>query len=175
MALLLESPEITANEELLLCDEDFPENYVNFAHPQDYKVQNEPIQPEHIYNHRHGRHNRLILRIAWQVASDKYLPMSFVLDTGAPKQLYLCEAATKLLEEFGVIKWNTDLEVSYVELFGRKVTVERTPQCHDPANLIGLRLLMKLCMSVQDAEPFFTFSPTCKVLTSQTLAEQLPD
>eukprot|EP00878_Enallax_costatus_P014515 GHUV01015183.1.p1 GENE.GHUV01015183.1~~GHUV01015183.1.p1 ORF type:complete len:146 (+),score=27.24 GHUV01015183.1:72-509(+) len=122
MALLMEAPEITAIEQLMLRDEDFPENYCNCAHPEDYHVQGRAISPEHIYNHRHGRHNRLILRISWQVAVDKHVPMSFVLDTGAPKQMYLCQAAMNRLEEFGTIKWDDDMGAQYVELFGRKAT-----------------------------------------------------
>lgn len=73
--------------------------------------------------------------------------MTFVLDTGAPKQLYLCQAALNKLEDLGMIRMmNTDedMDAQWVQLFGRKCGVERTPPGHDPANIIGLRMLTRM-------------------------------
>jgi hypothetical protein len=49
-----------AFEDLLLTRHDFPHNYVNFAHPQDYAISEHPIEKEMIYHHREGRHARLL-------------------------------------------------------------------------------------------------------------------
>ena len=43
---------------LLLCDADFPCEYVNMQHPEDYKLQDAPITPSFIVNQRRG-HARL--------------------------------------------------------------------------------------------------------------------
>jgi hypothetical protein len=47
----------------------------------------EPMVPELIFHHVRGRHNRLWLRISWQLGPQKFMPMSFLLDTGAPQAL----------------------------------------------------------------------------------------
>ena len=64
-----------------LHDEDFPNEYVHMAHPDDYKE----VQ-EFTYHTRYGRHDRLIARVAWKL-TESVVPMSFVCDTGAPSHL----------------------------------------------------------------------------------------
>jgi hypothetical protein len=85
-------------EELLLHDEDFPENYVDMHHPEDYNEVSE-FQPEFICHSYYGRHNRLIARVAWKVSDTVMIPMSFVCDTGAPSHLYLSVKAIKILDK----------------------------------------------------------------------------
>mmetsp|Transcript_15908 Transcript_15908/g.39610 ORF Transcript_15908/g.39610 Transcript_15908/m.39610 type:complete len:178 (-) Transcript_15908:254-787(-) len=175
MAFLMEAPEETSNEQMMICGED----YINCAHPTDMIESASPIEPEYIYNHRHGRHNRLLWRVSWRVEEGKYVPMTFVIDTGAPKMLYLSKKAMDVLESYKgqevdaegnarvsdkVIKWDEDLCQQWVTLYGRKCAVERTPSCHEPANIIGLKLIMRLGMSVSDSQPFFSFQPPRSML-----------
>ena len=68
----------TTIEELLLHDEDFPEEYVHMAHPGDYKAVQE-FKPQFIMHSHFGRHNRLIARVAWKTGNGTVLPMSFHL------------------------------------------------------------------------------------------------
>ena len=166
MSIMMVFPEEEVVEQMLLCAEDFPPDYVNFAHPQDYHVSSQPIEPECIFNHRQGTHNRLLWRVSWDIGNRKFMPMTFVLDTGAPKQMYLSQTALSKLEELGLLKTDEDTEARWVQLFGRKCGVERTPHGHDPANIIGLRMLMRLGLQLSDSVPFFKFLPTRNCLQS---------
>lgn len=56
-------PEEDVSKQMLLCTEDFPPSYIDFAHPEDYAVSTKPIEPECIFNRRHGAHNRLLWRV----------------------------------------------------------------------------------------------------------------
>ena len=60
----------------VLHDEDFPNEYVHMAHPDDYKEVPE-FAPQFTYHSRYGRHDRLIARVAWKL-KDSMVPMSFV-------------------------------------------------------------------------------------------------
>ena len=157
MSIMMIFPEVEVAEQMLLCAEDFPPNYINFAHPQDYHVSSQPIDPQHIFSHRHGNRNRLLWRVSWDIGDDKFLPMTFVLDTGAPKHLYLSQTALNKLEEVRVLMTDEDTDALWVQLFGRKCGVERTPHEHDPANIIGLRMLMRLGLQLCDSPSFFNF------------------
>lgn len=133
----------TSEAELLLCNSDFPENYINMQHPDDYKTIFKPFV-EYI-PHFQGHHNRLIARICWKVLSaNEYIPMSFVCDTGAPMGFYLSEKALLLLKKIGIIQ-EDETGIEYVNLKNiGKIAVTQTPPGHAPANIIGLRLLTKL-------------------------------
>lgn len=48
-------------EELLLTDADFPDNYVQKAHPDDYKIVAAPLAAQYTYFQK-SHHNRLLLR-----------------------------------------------------------------------------------------------------------------
>ena len=77
-------PELEAEEQLLLCPQDFPDNYTkDYCHPEDYKVFEHAVEKQLMFNHRQGKFNRLLLRACWRTAHEKYIPMTFVLDTGA--------------------------------------------------------------------------------------------
>jgi len=138
-------------EELLLHDEDFPDNYRYMAHPDDYK-ETATFDPQFIYHSHIGKHNRLIARIAWKVPTTnerslqekldsrtpenyKMIPMSFVCDTGAPSHFYLSKKALQVLQEYGIIK-EDDRETQYVRVHVNKnvtfnANVEETPYIHE--------------------------------------------
>lgn len=156
MMMLEDEPVTPVFQELLLRDEDFPANYSNFAHPQDYEITDEPIPVEYIYHEFHGRHPRLHLRCSIKLSDDEFLSVSFVLDTGAPK-FYLCDHLSHILTARGIREQDHDLGMSFVTIFGRKYHAERTPDGHHPANIIGLKTLLRWRLRLHD-EPTFGFS-----------------
>lgn len=142
----------TADADLLLHDADFPENYSEMQHPEDYKVVQEPFVE--CIPHFSSRHNRLIARVCWEVQGNEYLPMSFVCDTGAPMGLYLSEKALSKLKACGrVMEDETGTKYAAIRGVG-KVAIDYTPPVskanrdfvpgHTPANIMGLRVLVKL-------------------------------
>jgi len=154
--MLEEDPKTPVPEELLLTDEDFPSYFVDKHHPDDYKITDHPIQPEHIFHEVDGRHPRLILRCSVKLAVGKFCSMSFVLDTGAPK-IYLCDDAAKIMTDSGIRVIDKELGIIYVTLLGRKYRVEKTPDGHSPANIIGLKTLCRWGLRLHD-EPVLGFT-----------------
>ena len=55
------NPEDESFAELFLCDADFPNDYQNMVHKEDYEVMEQFI-PKYIY-HKNGKHRRLLLRM----------------------------------------------------------------------------------------------------------------
>jgi hypothetical protein len=148
--------DTVVTEELLLHDEDFPNEYVHMAHPDDYKNVPE-FAPQFTYHSRYGRHDRLIARVAWKL-KDSMVPMSFVCDTGAPSHLYLSKEAMEVLDKAGRLL-KDDRDTPYVEMHTRgdekfPATVEETPKnslnfYHKHANILGLKSLRRLCLSLK--------------------------
>ena len=64
--------------ELMLTDQDFPGDYVNMAHPQDYTARPHPLQPKLFYNQR-ANHFRLLLRASFALPDKSFLPMTCLL------------------------------------------------------------------------------------------------
>lgn len=150
-------------EDLILIAEDFPPS---FHGVHDYAIARSPVTPRTVYLHIRGRHNRLWYSTSWRVADGEFLNFSFLIDTGAPKDLYLCDAAVDALERHGLLKVDEDMSFQYVLLFGRKVLVEPTPAPHRPANIMGLKLLKRFGLELMDAEPHFAFKHLGPVLTA---------
>lgn len=55
-------------------------------------------------------------------------------------EIYNQEAVDEAGNVRKVIKWNDHLCQQWVLLYSLKCAVERTPSCHEPANIIGLNL-----------------------------------
>ncbi len=145
--LMVEERELIIDE-LLLTDADYPEEYKNMAHPDDYKIIDKPIPIKYTY-HKKPHHNRLILRISWKLKNDEYMAMSFVCDTGAPMYFYLSDNGKELLKQYGRLKID-ELQTEYVEIEGRKAMIQETPQIHKPGNIIGLLMLSRLGLDLTD-------------------------
>lgn len=149
---MINATEVAAAE-LLLQDADFPKDYVNMQHPDDYIVIDKPFV-EYIVNSS-AHHNRLIVRVCWKVNDDKYIPMSFVCDTGAPTALYLSQKAYKLLTDCKRVL-EDDAGNVYASVHGTgSAAVEPTPPGHAPANIIGLKLLMRLKLNLSSSNFVF--------------------
>ncbi len=65
----------------------------------------------------------------------------------------------------GIRKVDEELGVVFDSLLGRKAGVEKTPEGHDPANIIGLKTLCKWGLRLHD-EPHigFTFDKDIAIL-----------
>lgn len=141
------------DEELLLMNDDFPDYFIEKAHPTDYISLDHPIPIEYIY-HKKQYHNRLIVRISWQISGCLYIPMSFVIDTGAPNGFYLSAKAFQCL---GKRIHTDDMDNQYIILHNtkkqtKKLMVSPTPYNHSPANIIGLKTLMFLGLELHEDE-----------------------
>ena len=145
--------DAVVKEELLLHEEDFPDNYVHMAHPDDYKEVLE-FRPEFIMHSRLNRHNRLIVRAAWLVPNGAMVPMSFVCDTGAPSHIYLSSRALSTLQDKGLLLTD-DKEIQYVKIHINNTdtfpaVTEETPYVHKDANILGLKSLKRLNMHLKN-------------------------
>ena len=137
-------------QELFLTEADFPIGYKHMAHTEDYIVSNEPTKSFTYY--KSGRHRRLILRMRWKTSDGEYLPMSFVCDTSAPMHFYLSKIAIDKLKEIGRFSEDEDTGSFFTEVEtenGRKKAILlEVPSIHDPANIMGFSMLLKLGLTL---------------------------
>jgi len=133
-------------DELLLHNYDFPSGYQSMAHLDDYMVIPRPIDLDMIF-HRKSHHNRLLLRVSWKLGEDNFVSMTFVCDTGAPMFFYLGEKGRVALASRVNLD---DLQNEYVEIDGRKALISETPSKHRPANIIGLLMLSRLGLRLDE-------------------------
>jgi hypothetical protein len=133
--------------------QDFPPNFLQtMQHPDDYQPQSSPITPEYIL-HRNGIHSRLIFRISFYSSSiDKYIPMSFIVDTGAPAPFYFGSVALSCLQAHGLLHEDEDGN-DFLSIQQRKINYSCTPSAFQPVNIIGLRFVSRVGMSI-DATSF---------------------
>lgn len=150
-------------EEVALCSDDFPWRSMS-SHTDDYQETATPMEPELIFHHVRGKNNRLWLRISWELGPNKFVPMSFLLDTGAPRHFYMSEEAISTLEAADLTGIDDDTDVEWTTVFGRKALIELTP--HQPANIIGLKMLKRLGLQLFEDEPHFAFSAKFKYFSS---------
>jgi hypothetical protein len=146
--------------DLLLQDADFPDNYVHMAHPDDYKPMDAPLPITCLLHQTNGGgHCRLIFRVSFRLTDGTYLPMSFVFNTGAPCDFYLSDRAMHELTKGGRLK-EDDIGNTYLDniVGGRKAAVRETPYTHKPANILSLKMMLKLGVNL--TETGFEFSET---------------
>jgi hypothetical protein len=77
--------------------------------------------------------------------------MTFIVDTGAVECLYFSEKAMDVMEENKLVQRGSNFSeevvfIRYGSLNGYKMKVgtHKTPKAYEPANIIGLKLLLKL-------------------------------
>ena len=98
------------------------------------------------------------VRACFEMGESKmFLPMTFVLDTGAPKPLYLSEKAMSLFTKERVLKIDKGMMVQYTNIYGRNYVVEIIPYEHRCANLMGLPLLMAMGLTLREVDGVKTF------------------
>lgn len=85
------------------------------------------------------------------------ISMSFICDTGASRHMYLSDQAYNLLSSEGRIKQD-DLGTKYAQIqmngITKNVAVLSTPDVYQPANLLGLPILILFGMSLGNEIPF---------------------
>lgn len=140
---------------IMLQDADFPRNFVNQKHPDDYNEFTNPITE--IILHRKTNHNRLILRISFLTDEGYYIPISFICDTGAPGCFYFSEASK--LSKIGQLIKKDECENDYIKIGNKRFPVSETPSHHPYINIIGLRLLLHLGLCLSEQEFYFTNLP----------------
>ena len=162
-----DGPENVQKEPItLLSTDDFPKEFVNFTHPNDYSLRRTPLPPEFIY-HRSGKSNRLILRISWR-SGESYIPMSFVVDTGCTAGFELSEKAHFILKQHKLLRKGEDFEYAYVHFGSSETGAPQTCQKFKskvvlasenitPANVIGLRTLTRTGLMIHDKDAGFHF------------------
>lgn len=143
-----------ADVDLLLQEHDFPANYVNMAHPDDGTVSSTPITPEFIRHSRRG-HFRMLVRISLRLGDDRFVPYTFVCDTGAPIHMYLSEPAMSVLQAAGRIETD-ELGSLFIIIGGRKSAIRITPHTHQPGNILGMLMLERFGLQMHEGS--FTFA-----------------
>ena len=143
-----------ADADLLLQEYDFPENFVNMAHPDDGTVSSTPITPEFIRHSRRG-HFRMLVRISVRLGDQRFVPYTFVCDTGAPIHIYLSEPAMSVLETAGRIETD-ELGSLFTVIAGRKSAIRITPYTHQPGNILGMLMLERFGLQMREGS--FTFA-----------------
>ena len=142
---------------LLLQDLDFPSFYKDMMHPEDGMVLPKPTAPECIRHHVTG-HERLLLRISFRLDEQLYVPFTFVCHTGAPYHLYLSAKAESILNHYDRIK-SSDLGDFVSTEDGRKSAVRRTPRSHQPGSIMGLPLLERFGLTLEEGKFRFQNPP----------------
>ena len=79
--------------------------------------------------------------------------MTFVCNSGAPGGFYFSEQALNMLSDAKRVK-EDDLSNLYLQTDRGKFAVTDTPQRHQPANIIGLRLLEKYGLMISEVPSF---------------------
>ena len=152
--LMIDGGEEQSQAELMLQESDFPDTYVNMAHPNDYISTKTSIQPEFIDHEGIFGHHRLLLRVSFKLMDGMHVPFTFVVDTGAPFHFYLSDSPAAILKKGGRLLSDSGQE--YVEILGSKALVHATPTTHKPGNIMGLKMIKKLGLHVGDSFSFST-------------------
>jgi hypothetical protein len=124
----------TSDHAVLLTSKDFPDHFVHMKHPEDYIPVASPIIPECTV-HSNDQNLRLIMRIAWKIDRG-FLPMSFILDTGAMSDIYLSMEGLSAIEKYNLVKRDGRDERFLKLQFGKKndqltnCYLENTPKCY---------------------------------------------
>jgi hypothetical protein len=154
---MIEASQVTAGDFLFLFhDED--NNPPNFVHPEDLKEGKEPIIPEYIRQKKPG-HHRLLFRVSFKLGTGKFVPLTFICDTGAPSHFYLSRQALAALEAGGRVLVDGELDYMYVVIAGKKAIVKETPYTHEPGNIMGLLMLERLGLNLKEGEFSFASQP----------------
>lgn len=74
----------------MFSQDDFPKNFVDMQHPKDLHLSSNETKQQ-VYLYKSGRQeSKLLLRVSFPVNS-QFVPVTFVVDTGAPSTIYLGE------------------------------------------------------------------------------------
>lgn len=131
---------------ILLDHRDFPDDYTDMCHPDDYIISSKWIQCNFIYNHGILKNERLIVRTYFSVLNKEYMPISFIIDTGCPHAIYLSSPAATILRSNDRLL-EDEAGTRYILIDGKKI-IFGINTTHGDANLIGLPFLSKFGASI---------------------------
>ena len=159
-----------AEQSLLLRSSDFPKEYVEMAHPDDYKEFSE-FKPQFIVHDDLFSH-KFLARVAWKTSEGTVVPMTFVCDTGLPEHIYLSRKAIDVLSSKGLFVKN-ELEglAPFLRMHRNKTSVFTAAPRWTPhpiytemgnANILGAKALSQLHFRLEDNG--FSFDPDFEYL-----------
>lgn len=129
---------------------ELPREYVNMRHPDDFVIVGEFHPETWVVDTYRGP--RAVGRLAWKI-DDKFLPVTFLLCTGAPSALYFSDEALVCFAGNGLLNSDGD-GLGYVPVRHRdpmlrvattyRAPVATSPPSHAPVNIVGLDLLVKM-------------------------------
>jgi hypothetical protein len=140
--LLIDAVRPTVHGEVLLTSLDFPNYFVDMAHPEDYVVSERRMDPyliENIVPH----HHILLLRVSLEARPGTFAVMTFVLDTGASSAVYFGRCAMQLTHEVGRLR-EDDLGVVYLDTPLGRCAVLETPTSRQTSSAFTLLKKLKL-------------------------------
>jgi hypothetical protein len=146
MSLLIVDDDKVTESDLMLHDEDFPDFFIDMKHPEDGVIVDSAIIPDFI-RHRRPHHHRLLFRVSFKLTNGKYVPFTFVCDTGAPGSFYLSPCTDHILGSGGR-RLEDDAGNTFMIILNYPAATKETPRTHQPGNIIGLTMLEKLGLSV---------------------------
>lgn len=139
----------------MLQEADFPDYFVDMAHPDDAKEVETAPGTQYIEHRGAFGHHRLLARIWFNTKDDKYVSLTFVVDTGAPYHFYLSKKSVKILQKCGRLL-EDDAGREYMNILGKIAVVHPTPPSHEPGNIIGLKMIKILGLQIGEEFSFTT-------------------
>ncbi|KAJ7665447.1 hypothetical protein DFH06DRAFT_1323834 [Mycena polygramma] len=67
----------------------YPSGWIDGHHNEDYAIVGSPLEPQHIM-HFYESEGQMYFRISFKIQEGMYLPMTFLVQTGAAHSMYLC-------------------------------------------------------------------------------------
>ena len=145
----------------MLGEFDFPMQFIDGHHPQDYELLINPIEPEYIVHRM--QINRLILRVSWKVENQSIwlVLMSFFLEPRLPSTFYLSGTAYRILSKNGRIRY-VDEDLSETCSVNRapdnmKMGVFLSPEGFEHVNFMGMNALTRFGLIFGDPKDGFSF------------------
>lgn len=118
-----------------------------YAHPDDYKIDTQPIKPE-VFLYKPDARNRIFLRTSFKLTESTYTAATFLLDTGCTSHLNICSDLKNILEPRVKIGDSGDYIEANVNNEKAFLTIDcDLPDVHKPANVIGLPMFFYLGLS----------------------------
>ncbi|KAJ6453494.1 hypothetical protein C8R47DRAFT_1168160 [Mycena vitilis] len=127
-----------------LSSADYPEGWEYGHHPDDFKLLATPLKPEWLtFESSNPNQYPLFHRVSFKIGKGQYLPMSFVVHSGAPRSLYLSDKAFKILDKHKRIDLGFRMHLEN----GPSFQLSDTPRNRQPFNIIGMSLIAELGFS----------------------------
>jgi len=116
--------------------------------------------PVDLFYHENGNNRQLHMRVSFKISDSLYIPMSFILDTGAPMYFYLTRESSALLRTYRLVcKDDSDKEhltIHYKHNDGSDRTFDTPVETiADAPNIMGLSVLMLLGLQLSQDDVFF--------------------